>query len=263
MSVRVTALCWQIHIPITHKMVLLRLADYADDHGGKIFPSVATLAHDCEVSPRMVQYILKGFIADGLLLVVGNATGGRGKTRRYAIDLDRAVQMAGPGGGTTNGTGERVQRVQDDCTLYEERVQTDAEKGAIAVAPDPPGTVKEGGGGARAHEIALLVGGLSGLKATDRNVATVEAWLAAGYDPQQDIYPAVVKALPTAPEAIGHFAYFTAAIDRKHAARISPPDNVRYLPRASGGGRGRGMSGAASDLLKSYHGGIIEIGGVP
>jgi hypothetical protein len=261
MSVRVTALCWQIHIPITHKMVLLRLADYADDHGGKIFPSVATLAHDCEVSPRMVQYILKGFIADGLLLVVGNATGGRGKTRRYAIDLDRAVQMAGPGGGTTNGTGERVQRVQDDCALYEERVQTDAEKGATAIAPDPPGTVSVGGG-ARAPEVSIVVGGLTGLKATASNIATVEGWLAKGYDPQQDIYPAVVGALPTAKEAPGTFAYFTQPIDRRHAARISPRSNVRYLHRASGGGRGRGMSAGASDLLKAANCGIIEIGGL-
>jgi hypothetical protein len=140
MSVKVSALCWQIPLPIADKLVLLRLADYADNDGGKIFPSVATVAHFCGVSERAVQYILKKLTDDGLLFVVGNATGGRGKTRHYAIDLERACQLAGPAGGQSNGTGKRAQRVQDDCTLSEpaetpQRVQNDAVKGEVDLHP--------------------------------------------------------------------------------------------------------------------------------
>lgn len=140
MSVKVSALCWQIPLPIADKLVLLRLADYADDHGGNIYPSVATIAHFCGISERAVQYILKRLTTDGLIFVLGNEGGGRGKARTYCIDLDRAGQMAGPGGGQKNGTGKRAQRVQRDCTLSDtpqtpQRVQTDAEKGAVDLHP--------------------------------------------------------------------------------------------------------------------------------
>jgi hypothetical protein len=151
MSVKVTALCWQIPLPIADKLVLLRLADYADNDGGKIFPSVATVAHFCGVSPRAVQYILKKLTDDGLLFVVGNATGGRGKTRHYAIDLERACQLAGPDGGQSNGTGKRAQRAQTHCTLSEpvetpQRVQNDAVKGEVDLHPtlqEPSGKEEE------------------------------------------------------------------------------------------------------------------------
>jgi uncharacterized protein YdaU (DUF1376 family) len=117
-----------------------------------------------------------------------------------------------------------------------------------------PAYAEEEGGGTRAHEVAVLVGGLTGLTATKANVATVEEWLAKGYDPQQDVYPAVVKALPTAKTAPGTFAYFTGPIARRHAARISPHSNVSYLPSAAGGRQAPSdaMSRGAQDLMAAW-----------
>jgi hypothetical protein len=148
MSVKVSALCWQVPLQSLEKLVLLRLADYADDDGGNIYPSIATIAHFCGMSPRAVQYILKKFMGEGLVLIVGNETGGRGRTRHYCIDLERAGQMAGPGGGHKNGGGKRVQRAQKPCTLSDpaetvQRVHEDAVKGAQALHPTLQGTVTE------------------------------------------------------------------------------------------------------------------------
>ena len=71
MSVKITALVWELSLPLPDKMVLLRMADYADDRGGSIYPAVATIAHYCEMSPRAVQYTLKKYLDDGLLIVLG------------------------------------------------------------------------------------------------------------------------------------------------------------------------------------------------
>lgn len=144
MSVKVTSLCWRIPLQPPEKLVLLRMADYADHDGGSIYPAVATVARDCGISERAVQYILRKFTRTGLLAVVGNETGGRGKTRRYAIDLERAEEM-----GRTVETVEAeqtvktVKRAQNECTLSEDvetaqtvqRVQGDAEKGANSMHP--------------------------------------------------------------------------------------------------------------------------------
>lgn len=258
MSVKVSELCWGIPLPIAEKLVLLRLANYANDSGGSIYPAVRTVAHFCGISPRAVQYILKKLMADGLLLVVENEKGGRGRTRHYAIDLDRAGQLAGPEGGQANGTGKRVQddctlsepetvqRAQDHCTLSDgetlQRVQNPVIKGEVDLPRIHQEESKVGGGYAHAHacEVRTMVAGLTGLPANEPNLATVKDWLAAKYDPVQDIYPAVVKALPTAKGEIGSFRYFTKAVGREHSARTIPVSesgsNVHHIrsDRSSG-----------------------------
>ena len=110
---------------------------------------------------------------------------------------------------------------------------------------------KDGGGDASAHEAAARVAGLTGLPATGRNLATVEAWLSAGYDPERDIRPAVAAVMGAAKDAIGSFAYFTKAIGRHHAERTAPPSNVSYLPKpAAGGRRAKPVDPALERLLR-------------
>lgn len=157
-----------------------------------------------------------------------------------------------PGGGGHGGNGHdpdhsaTVARQTDNVARQTDNVATNPLR-----AQTPDLQKEEEGGGTGAHEIAVLVGGLTGLTATKANVATVEEWLAKGYDPQQDVYPAVVKALPTAKTAPGTFAYFTQPIGRHHAARTAPPSNIAYLPRAAGGRQAPSdaMSRGAQDLM--------------
>jgi len=105
MSVKVSALCWKVALPATEKLVLLRLADFADDKGFNIYPAVHTVADDCGVGRRVVQLTLRRLVDKGLLVVM-NMGGGRRRTTEYAIDLEalKAAGTAPPGAPTyTNG----------------------------------------------------------------------------------------------------------------------------------------------------------------
>lgn len=133
-------------------------------------------------------------------------------------------------------TREDVTVTEADVTVTDEGVTENPLY--LTLLPTPTLTnEKEGGGGASAREVAVRVAGLTELPATGRNLATVEAWLTAGYDPERDIYPAVAAVMETAKEAIGSFKYFTQPIGRHHAERTTPPSNVSYLPKPAAGGR--------------------------
>lgn len=58
MSFRLVKACWDLSIPSTEKMVLMCLAEHADDEG-KCWPSVRTIARKCSKSVRTVQSALK------------------------------------------------------------------------------------------------------------------------------------------------------------------------------------------------------------
>ncbi|MCA3695108.1 helix-turn-helix domain-containing protein [Aquidulcibacter sp.] len=69
------------------KPVLCRLADEADDEGFDVWPSVATVAGDVGVSEATVQRALRWLKAVDLIRVDGLASGGRGRTTRYWINV--------------------------------------------------------------------------------------------------------------------------------------------------------------------------------
>lgn len=73
------------------KMVAIRLADFADDEGRGIWPSVDTIAEQCEIAPRTVQRILKDFVDEGILIL--KQQGGGRKTSRYDFDLAKINSM--------------------------------------------------------------------------------------------------------------------------------------------------------------------------
>jgi hypothetical protein len=69
-SVRVMALVWDADIGTpTHKLVALKLADCANDRGESIYPSIATIVRDTELSRHAVTETLSAFRRDGLLVV--------------------------------------------------------------------------------------------------------------------------------------------------------------------------------------------------
>jgi hypothetical protein len=136
---------------------------------------------------------------------------------------------------------------QDNTQSPEARSQSKERRGETR-APDPVHVANP------AHDIAHRVAELAQLDAKKIRVGMVEAWLAAGCDPDRDIYPAVRYCVGRAPEPIGSFRYFDAEVRRHHAARISPPSNVAYLPRAAGGRQvDPPMSKAGRDLLAAIN----------
>ena len=87
MSVHITAPVWHLNLPTNRKMVLLKLADCANQHGANAFPSVDTIARDTGVSRRTVQTILAEFRSSDVLVVERHEKGGRGLSTVYKIDL--------------------------------------------------------------------------------------------------------------------------------------------------------------------------------
>ena len=90
MSVHITGPVWHLNLRTNRKMVLMKLADCANQHGANAFPSVDTISHDTGVSRRTVQAILAEFRASGVLVAERHELGGRGLSTVYMIDLERA-----------------------------------------------------------------------------------------------------------------------------------------------------------------------------
>jgi hypothetical protein len=117
-----------------------------------------------------------------------------------------------------------------------------------AQRPEARSQKEEGGGGsagAGAREVAARVAGITKLPETVRNLATVEAWLTAGYDPERDIYPAVAAVMGAAKEPIGSFKYFTQPIGRHFADRITPKQESTNVHPIRNAGSGRKQSGGS------------------
>ncbi len=75
MSVHVSSAVWlNERIRGTSKLVLLKLADCADDDGRNAYPSVARIARECGIGERSVQRILGGLINAGYLVVTREAS---------------------------------------------------------------------------------------------------------------------------------------------------------------------------------------------
>jgi DNA-binding transcriptional ArsR family regulator len=70
------------------KAVAMKLADCAHDDGTNIYPSVATIARETEISPRTVQYAIRDLITLGILVLVEEGGKGRKSTTVYRFDLD-------------------------------------------------------------------------------------------------------------------------------------------------------------------------------
>ncbi len=70
----------------SRKIVAIKLADVANDDGTSIYPSIATVASEAELSERQVQRIMDEFREAGLLVVVRKG-GGRNRPTEYRFDL--------------------------------------------------------------------------------------------------------------------------------------------------------------------------------
>ena len=94
MSVKQMGLVWELNLPPNQKIVLLALADHADDDGGNVYPSIKRTAWKTGYNERQVQRILSELRESGLIEQVANAEGGRGKTTRYQLYLEKGDKLS-------------------------------------------------------------------------------------------------------------------------------------------------------------------------
>lgn len=122
MSVRVMAQVWELDLPQPLKFLCLALADWADDEGGNIYPSVGTIARKVGASERTVQRQLADLVELGLVEVCSHAGGGRGRTKRLRLHTEK---------------GDKLTPMPKRVTAGAKRVTPGAEKGDTAMSPDP------------------------------------------------------------------------------------------------------------------------------
>ncbi|XXA06680.1 helix-turn-helix domain-containing protein [Paraburkholderia sp. A3BS-1L] len=86
MSIKIQTMVWDRYPGEDHELLLaLKLADFCDDNGEHIFPSIETMAEKTRRSPRAVQYQIQNMVKRGWLILVANAGGGRGRACEYRI----------------------------------------------------------------------------------------------------------------------------------------------------------------------------------
>ena len=64
MSIRLMTAAWAVQLPDSEKLVLLALADCANDEGG-CWPSMASLVAKCSKSDRTIQACIKALVQKG------------------------------------------------------------------------------------------------------------------------------------------------------------------------------------------------------
>lgn len=116
----------------SRKMLAIRLADFADDDGCGIWPTVGRLAQETELSERTVQRLLRDFVEEGLLVVVAEGGGRPGQATRYDFDM-RAIERLKDGKPSSNGCHGVTGVMVSPVTMDTERGDTDDADGCHGV----------------------------------------------------------------------------------------------------------------------------------
>lgn len=186
MAINAMRIVWE-HYPCggSKMLVMLALADWCDEDGRSLYPSMTAIARKCRLSKSQAQRIVRSFVKNELLEVVANGAGGKpGETPHYWLHLDRmtgrtdATGSAGATGRTdaregSHGCGERGRMGATQSTIYPSlTISAELEKKLQAASPSTRPVGKVG------HSIPLNDGSEYGIPARQ-----IEEWIAA--------YPAV------------------------------------------------------------------------
>lgn len=100
MSIRLMSEVWRTDLPTVEKMVLLVIADHANDEGTEAWPSQATIAIKASVSIRTVQRAVNSLVAARYLTVAKHAGGSATcredrRPHRYTMNLKTLREAAG------------------------------------------------------------------------------------------------------------------------------------------------------------------------
>ena len=92
MSIAMKSVVWQLAMPVDQKILLLKLADCANDQGRIPSQYSGELALMCCISVTLVQKILRDFVETGVL-VVEISDSANGRTPVYRLDLTIAAAL--------------------------------------------------------------------------------------------------------------------------------------------------------------------------
>lgn len=141
MSIKILSQVWQ-HADVSGSelLVLLAMADFCDDQGRNIYPSMPTLAHKARLSESQTRRIVQAFCdnenGDALVEIVeaGGWKAGRNRSNHYRILLDSPKLQPKP--------KESGITLTPPSELTPPPVEEMADRGGITMTPPP----REGGG---------------------------------------------------------------------------------------------------------------------
>jgi hypothetical protein len=277
LSFEVTSMVWRAEFPAMDKIVLLRLADFADADGRNVYPSVGRVARECGVSERHAQGVLKKFMTSGVLVLV-RAGGGRNRPAEYRIDLvavKRCIPcgvyedqtphiMRGideknpaPGAPFKSETPQATTETPQATTLNpapgapNPSESTSNHQAAAAAAHATPEPICETSAH-DAHAVGFRVLEIMGVTNDPRwygNSSRVGSWLHSGADPEADIYPTVTRLMNQRkgepPRSLKYFDAAIAEAVRDRTATLTaggPNDTAQHQPRHPGRHRHGGSS---------------------
>jgi len=90
-SIKVMTMVFDAQLKSNQKLVMLALADHANDMGGRVFPSIERVAHKVCLSKRQVQRIMNDLRKEGLIHMTHKAS--RHRPREYRIDLVKLKEI--------------------------------------------------------------------------------------------------------------------------------------------------------------------------
>ena len=91
MSIKVMTMVFDAQLKSNQKLVMLALADHANDMGDRVFPSIERVAHKVCLSKRQVQRIMNDLRKEGLIHMTHKAS--RHRPREYRIDLVKLKEI--------------------------------------------------------------------------------------------------------------------------------------------------------------------------
>ena len=129
MSIQVMAAVWELDLDHTQMLILLAMADHADDQGEHCYPSVARLAHKTSYSERQIRRSLRALERSEILVPVAYANGGRGFATEYHIHAEKGVKKS-----PFISDKTRTSTTQKGAILSE-KADIDDTKGGLCVPP--------------------------------------------------------------------------------------------------------------------------------
>lgn len=88
MSIKLMTMVWDVEFPTQSQLLIaLKMADFANDDGGSIYPSRSRVARNAQCSETTVKAVLRAFRAIGLLHVIKEGGKGPRNTTEYAYNV--------------------------------------------------------------------------------------------------------------------------------------------------------------------------------
>lgn len=167
MSVKVMAAVWELDLAQTEKLVLLALADHADDVG-RCWPSLVRVAWKSGLGHRQTQRVVRKLVEKKLLVAVAGKSGGRGSTIIYEVHAQKGVKLT-PFDSYRRNFLSRKGGLRDA-----DRATLEVEKGDMAVSPEPSlnRTTNQPSGNTQNESAGADVA----LSSSDRSARFMEIW---------------------------------------------------------------------------------------